>query len=163
MAKKNTKKKETQGNSTRISENRKARHKYTVVDTLECGIVLLGSEVKSLREGKVSLDEAYGRVIRKELYLVGCDIAIYTQASSLNHKPRRDRKLLLHKLELRKFTDKALTSGHTLIPLKMYFNDHGIAKVLMGLCKGKKSHDKRESIKQRETQRGLDRAMRAKR
>jgi SsrA-binding protein len=163
MAKKNTKKNASQENSTRISENRKARHKYTVVDTLECGIVLLGSEVTSLREGKVSLDEAYGRVIRKELYLVGCDIAIYTQASSLNHNPRRDRKLLLHKLELRKFTEKALTSGHTLIPLKMYFNDHGIAKVLMGLCKGKKSHDKRESIKQRDTQRGLDRAMRAKR
>ena len=164
MAKKSKKKKKPaeKSNSTRISENRKARHKYTVIDTIECGIVLQGSEVKSLRAGNVSIEEAYGRVMKNELFLVGCDISEYTEASSLNHQRRRDRKLLIHKQELRKLTQKALASGHTLIPLKMYFNHRGIAKILMGICKGKKAHDKREALKQRDTQRGLDRAMRSR-
>jgi SsrA-binding protein len=116
-----------------------------------------------LRAGNVSIEEAYGRVMKNELFLVGCDISEYTEASSLNHKRRRDRKLLIHKQELRKLTQKSLASGHTLIPLKMYFNQRGIAKILMGICKGKKAHDKREALKQRDTQRGLDRAMRSRR
>ena len=160
--KKNKQNTEPEKKTSHIAENRRARHQYHVLDTLECGIVLQGSEVKSLRLGQVSLDEAYGRVIGKEVYLVGCDIPEYKQASHLNHHPRRERKLLMHKPERRKFAEKATQNGHTLVPLKMYFNHRGICKVLLGLCKGKQMHDKRQSMKKRDTQRGLDRAMRGR-
>ena len=160
--KKNQQNTEPEQRTSHIAENRKARHQYHVLDTLECGIVLQGSEVKSLRLGQVSLEEAYGRVKNKDVYLVGSDIPEYKQASHLNHHPRRERKLLMHKLERRKFAEKARQSGHTLVPLKMYFNHRGICKVLLGLCKGKQVHDKRQSMKKRDTQRGLDRAMRGR-
>jgi SsrA-binding protein len=142
-----------------IAENRKARHRFDVLDTLECGIALVGSEVKSLRDGKVSLDEAYGRVKEGEVWLVGCDIAEYAQATLWNHEPKRPRKLLLHKRELRKFAGKAHEKGLTLVPLKMYFNERGRAKVLLGLCKGRKLHDKREVLKKADTKRDIERAM----
>jgi SsrA-binding protein len=144
-----------------IADNRKARHNYLVLDTLECGIVLVGSEVKSLRVGGLSLDEAYGRVDKGELWLVNANIAEYTFSHALNHEPKRRRKLLMHRREMRKFADKAFEKGLTLVPLKMYFKE-GRAKVLMGVCRGKQKHDKRESIKQRDTKRELDRAMRRK-
>ena len=142
-----------------ISQNRRARHEYEVLDTLECGIVLVGSEVKSLRAGQVSLDEAYGRITRGELWLVGCDIPEYTYANRLNHNPRRPRKLLLHRREIRKFASPATEKNLTLVPLKMYFKE-GRAKLLLGLCRGKKLYDKRESKKKQVMQRDMDRALR---
>lgn len=164
MAKKSKKKKgeKTDPNQRLIAENRKARHKYVVLDSLECGIVLVGSEVKSLRNGRLSLDESYGRVRDGEVWLVGCDIAEYTQASRMNHDPRRPRKLLLHRREVQKFAAKAHEKGYTLVPLKMYFKN-GRAKLLLGLCKGKKLYDKREAMKTADTKRDLARAMRGRR
>jgi SsrA-binding protein len=146
-------------NQRLIAQNRKARHEYNVIDTLECGIVLVGSEVKSLRRGTLSIDEAYGRVKGSEVWLVGCDIAEYVEANQLNHNRRRPRKLLMHRREIRKFAGKAYEQGLTLVPLKMYFKE-GRAKVLMGICKGKKLYDKRESMKKRSMQRDIARAIR---
>lgn len=145
-----------------IAENRKARHRFEVLETLECGIALVGSEVKSLRNGKLSLDEAYGRVRDGEFWLVGADIAEYAQATLWNHEPKRRRKLLVHRSEIRKFANKAHEKGLTLVPLKLYFTERGVAKVLMGLCRGKKLHDKRETLKKADVKRDLARAMRRK-
>jgi SsrA-binding protein len=145
-----------------VSENRKARHRFEILDTLECGIQLTGSEVKSLRDGKLSLDEAYARVKDDEVWLVGADIAEYPQATLWNHVPKRPRKLLLRRAEKQKFANKAHEKGLTLVPLKVYFNPRGIAKVLLGLCKGKKLHDKREDLKKADSRREIDRAMRKK-
>jgi SsrA-binding protein len=142
-----------------IADNRKARHNYHVLDTLECGIALLGSEVKSLRSGGLSLDEAYGRVEEGEVWLVGANIAEYRFSHALNHEPKRRRKLLLHRREVRKFAGQAFEKGLTLVPLKMYFKE-GRAKVLLGICRGKQKHDKRDAMKHREMQRDIDRAMR---
>jgi SsrA-binding protein len=130
-----------------------------VLDTLECGIALVGSEVKSLRAGAVSLEEAYGRLRDGEVWLVGCDIPEYFDANRFNHQPKRPRKLLLHRREIRHFADLARQKGLTLIPLKMYFKQ-GRAKVLLGLCKGKKAYDKREAMKKAEAQRQIRGAMR---
>lgn len=145
---------------TNVAENRKARHRYEILDTVECGMMLMGSEVKSMREGKLSLDEAYIRVIKKELWLIGADIAHYNNAGMWNHDPRRPRKLLVHAREYDSFAGRAHERGLTLIPLRVYFNDRGIAKCVMGLVKGKKLHDKRETLKKRDADRGLQRAMR---
>jgi SsrA-binding protein len=142
-----------------IAQNRKARHDYHVLETLECGIVLTGSEVKSLRNGLLSLEEAYGRVERGEVWLVGCDIQEYSHAHQLNHAPKRRRKLLLHRREIRKFASQAFENNLTLVPLKMYFK-RGRAKVLLGICRGKKQYDKRESLKKKVMQRDMDRALR---
>jgi len=151
--------KQADKNERPIAQNRKARHNYQVLDTIECGIVLVGSEVKSLRNGRLSLEEAYGRVIRGEVWLVGCDIQEYGHANRLNHQPRRQRKLLMHRREIRKFAGQAYENKLTLVPLKMYFK-RGRAKVLLGLCRGKRQYDKRESLKKRDMQRDIDRAMR---
>ena len=162
VAKKDKKAKQAVDKNERvIAENRKARHNYHVVDSLECGIVLVGSEVKSLRSGQLSLDEAYGRVEGDEVWLVGANIAEYAYSHDLNHVPKRRRKLLLHRREVSKFAGQALEKGLTLVPLKMYFKA-GRAKVLMGLCRGKQKHDKRDSLKKRDAQRDIDRAMRRK-
>jgi len=142
-----------------IAHNRRARHDYLVLDTLECGIVLTGSEVKSLRGGLLSMEEAYGRVLGDEVWLMGCDIQEYTYAHQLNHIPKRPRKLLLHRREIRKFAAQAFEKNLTLVPLKMYFT-RGRAKVLMGICRGKKTYDKRESLKKKDMQRDIDRALR---
>lgn len=165
MAKKNKKgggKKDTGPQVQMISENRKAKFRYEILDSIECGVMLMGSEVKSLRDGKLSLDEAYIRVQSGDLWLVGADIAHYNNAGLWNHDPRRPRKLLIHKAEFAKFSLRAHERGLTLVPLRMYFNDRGIAKCVMGLVKGKKLHDKRETIKKRDTERGLQRAMRGR-
>ena len=127
-----------------------------MLDTLECGIVLLGSEVKSLRSGKVSLAEAYGRVKGDEVWLSGCDIAEYTEANRFNHVPKRPRKLLLHRREIKRFAHRAYEQGLTLVPLKMYFK-RGRAKVLMGICRGRARHDKREAMKKAEARREMAR------
>lgn len=165
MAKKNKQssdKKATTPQVKMISENRKAKFQYEILDSVECGLALLGSEVKSLREGKLSLDEAYIRVQSDALWLVGADIAHYNNAGMWNHDPRRPRKLLIHRQEFAKFSQRAHERGLTLVPLRMYFNQRGIAKCVMGLVKGKKLYDKREAIKKRETDRGLQRAMRGR-
>jgi SsrA-binding protein len=146
-----------------IAENRKARHKFEVLDTLECGIVLVGSEVKSLRNGRVSIEECYARVRENEVWLIGCDIAEYAQATIWNHEPKRPRKLLLHTRERHKFANQAHEKGLTLVPLKLYFNERGVVKVLLGLCRGRKLHDKRETLKKADMKRDIDRAMRRKR
>lgn len=142
-----------------MSQNRKAWHKFHVLETLECGIALVGSEVKSLRQGKVSIEEAYGRVRAGEVWLIGCDIPEYAQANQFNHPPRRPRKLLLHHREIERFAARAFEKGLTLVPLKMYFKE-GRAKVLIGLCRGKQLHDKRQAMKQAEARRDMQRAVR---
>ncbi len=144
-----------------VAENRKARHDYEIIDTLECGIALVGSEVKSLRGGRMSLDEAYGRVERGEVWLLGCDIPEYEKANRLNHVPKRPRKLLLHRREIAKFAGHASEKGLTLVPLKMYFKD-GRVKVLLGVGRGRKSHDKREHLKARTARREMDQALRGR-
>ncbi len=146
-------------NERAIATNRKARHEYEVLDTLECGIALVGSEVKSLRSQGPSMDEAYARVDRGEVWLVGCDIPEYKNASALNHETKRRRKLLLHRREIAKFASQAYEKNLTLVPLKMYFKG-GRAKVLLGICRGKKRYDKRESLKKADMKRDIDRAMR---
>ncbi len=143
-----------------ISENRKATFKYEILEQVECGIMLVGSEVKSLRENRVSLDEAYARIRSAELWLVSADIAAYRQASIWNHEPRRVRKLLVHKRQLNKLIMRAREKGLTLIPLRMLFNDRGIIKVVVGVCKGKKLHDKRESLKKADAKRSIARESR---
>lgn len=142
-----------------VAVNRSARHEYEVLDTLECGIALVGSEVKSLRTGRVSLDEAYARMKGGEVWLVGCDIPEYVQANRFNHEPRRPRKLLLHRREIRKFASRAYEQGLTLVPLKLYFKQ-GRAKVLLGIGRGRKLHDKREKLKKATVERDIQRAMR---
>lgn len=142
-----------------IALNRRARHEYDVLESLECGIMLVGSEVKSLRTGKLSLEEAYGRVKNGEVWLLGCDIPEYTQANRFNHDPKRPRKLLMHRREVLKFANRAFEQGLTLVPLKLYFKE-GRAKVLLGLCRGRKLHDKREAIKKADVNREIQRALR---
>ncbi len=159
MAKKDKKPDREHDNERLIAQNRKSRHEYEVVETLECGIVLVGSEVKSLRKGTIMLDDAYGRVKKEEVWLIGCDIAEYVEANRFNHEPKRPRKLLMHRREVLKFANKATEKGLTLVPLKMYFKK-GRAKVLLGLCRGKKLHDKRDTLKKRDVKRDIDRAMR---
>ncbi len=130
-----------------------------MLDTLECGIVLVGSEVKSLRAGKASLEEAYGRMRGGEVWLVGCDIQEYLEANRFNHEAKRPRKLLLHRREIAKFAESAQSGGLTLVPLKLYFK-RGKAKVLLGLCRGKQQHDKRASLRDNEAKREIQQAMR---
>ena len=130
-----------------------------MIDTLECGVVLVGSEVKSLRNGLVSLEEAFAKVKEDEVWLMGCDIQEYVEANRYNHPPRRPRKLLMHRSEIKKFAGRAHEKGLTLVPLKMYFTQ-GVAKVLLGLCRGRKVHDKRDAMKTAAVRRDLQRAMR---
>ena len=158
---KSTKKKgagPTDPNEKIIAMNRKARHKYLILESLECGLALVGSEVKSLRNGGVSLDEAYAKVKDGEVWLVGCDIAEYTEASHFNHQPRRNRKILMHRKEVKRFACRAFEKGLTLVPLEMHFK-RGLAKVVLGICRGKQQHDKREALKKAEVQRDIARQM----
>ena len=141
-----------------IVQNRKARHRFEVLEAVECGIVLVGSEVKSLRAGRVSIEEAYGRVKDGEVWLVGCDIAEYVEANRFNHQPRRPRKLLMHRREITKCAGRAYEKGFTLVPLRLYFT-RGRAKVLLGICRGKKQHDKRQAMQKAQVERDLARAM----
>jgi SsrA-binding protein len=145
-----------------IAENRKARHTYAIDSVLEAGIVLTGSEVKSLRNGKATIAESYASAKDGEIFLVNAYIPEYTQASRFNHEPKRTRKLLVRKSEIAKLSVASQREGMTLIPLKMYFNPKGIAKLELGVAKGKKLHDKRETEKQRDWQRDKARLMRDK-
>ena len=137
-----------------IATNRRARHDYDVLDTFECGIVLVGSEVKSLRDGKASLQDAYAMVRGEEVFLWGVHIPPYPQAALQNHEPTRVRKLLLHKKEIRKLIGKTAEKGLTLVPMRMYFKGNKV-KVEIGVAKGKKHYDKRESLAKREAEREM--------
>ena len=139
-----------------IARNKRARHDYAITDTWEAGIVLTGSEVKSLRSGKANISDAYGIVKDGEVHLLNLHISPYEQASYFNHEPTRTRKLLLHRREIRKMIGSVGRQGLTLVPLELYFK-RGIAKVVLALGKGKKLHDKRETIKQRDTDREIKR------
>jgi SsrA-binding protein len=141
-----------------ICRNKRAFHDYAISDTLECGIVLKGTEVKSLREGAANLEDSYAKIEEGEVWLIGSDIPEYSMGNLLNHKPKRPRKLLLHKSEIAKFAGKATQRGFTLVPLKMYFKA-GRAKVELGVARGKQHHDKRQDQKDAEAQRTIRRAM----
>ena len=141
-----------------IAQNKKARHDYSIADVIECGLVLTGTEVKSLRAGRASLIDGFAMVNNGELWLMGVHIPEYTEGTWTNHTPRRDRKLLVHKQELNKLIGKLKDSGTTLVPLQLYFKD-GRAKVEIAIAKGKKAHDKRESIKEREADREVSRVV----
>ena len=141
-----------------ICRNKRAFHEYEIHDTLECGVVLTGTEVKSLRDGHSSLEDAYAKLDGGEVWLIGSDIPEYAMGNRMNHKPKRPRKLLLHRREINKFAGKATQRGYTLVPLKMYFKN-GRAKVELAVASGKKLHDKRESAKKADAQREIRRAM----
>jgi len=142
-----------------LADNRKARYNYTVTDTLECGIALKGTEVKSLRAGKFSFTDAYGRIKNDELWLVGFHITPYEFGNINNHIPLRERRLLAHKDEIKRLRRKVDERGFTLIPMKFYLKG-GLVKVELGICQGKKLHDKRQSIKERDEKRQADREIR---
>ena len=145
-----------------IADNKKARHNYEIISTLEAGLQLTGSEVKSLRTGRASLGEAYASDEKGELYLLNAHIAPFAAANRANHPPRRPRKLLLHAREIDKLSGAIHKQGMTLVPLKLYFNDRGIAKLELALARGKKLHDKRQSDKDRTWSRDKARLMREK-
>ena len=139
--------------------NKKAYRNFELVEKFEAGLELLGTEVKSLRAGQADLNGSYARIRDGECWLVGASIAQYAQASISNHEPLRDRKLLLHKAQIRKITTKLEQRGFTLVPLKIYFNDRGLAKAQLALARGKRQYDKRQTITERDRKRDTDRAM----
>ncbi|AYO58828.1 SsrA-binding protein [Chryseobacterium sp. 6424] len=139
--------------------NKRARFEYEILEEIEAGIVLTGTEIKSLRSSKASITEAFCQFIEGELYIINMMIDEYKLGTFYNHKTKRERKLLLHKTELKKFEKKLKDVGNTIIPLKLYINQTGKAKVLIALGKGKKLYDKRESIKDRENKRNIDRLL----
>lgn len=143
-----------------VAQNRRARHDYFIEDTIEAGLMLLGSEVKSLRGGKASIGEAFAAEKDGELYLINAYIPEYGGANRFNHEPKRPRKLLVHRRELHKLMGAITRDGMTLVPLDIHFNARGIAKVLLGLAKGKRKSDKRETVKERDWQRDKARLMR---
>jgi SsrA-binding protein len=145
-----------------VCRNRRARHDYEILDTLTCGIALMGSEVKSLRNNRASLDEAYARIEGDEVWLYNADIAEYPQANVMNHEPRRKRKLLLKRREIAKFAAEAEHAGQTLVPLDLFFR-RGIAKVTLAVAKGRRQHDKREALKRADAGREMREAIRKRR
>ena len=133
--------------------NRKARFNYSVLEEIECGIELYGTEIKSIRKGNANLNDSYARVKNREVFLINMFIGKYEEGNIFNHEERRERKLLLHKNEIIRMSNEVDKKGLTLIPLKLYLNNRGKAKILLGICKGKKLFDKRETIKQRDLER----------
>lgn len=146
-----------------IATNRKAHRDYAVLESIECGIELKGSEVKSARASKVNLNDSFARVEGNEVILYNTHISPYAEASYLNVEPVRQRKLLLHKKQIRKIAGQLTQRGLTLVPLKMYFNDRGFLKVELALCRGKRLYDKREDIKRREVELEMRRALKGRR
>jgi SsrA-binding protein len=142
-----------------ISTNRKAYHDYIIEETIEAGVSLLGTEIKALREGRGNLKDSYAMAKDGEMYLHNCHISHYSHGNIMNHDPVRTRKLLLHKKEIEKLAGKATLKGYALIPLKIYLNKDGKAKVELSLARGKKQFEKRESIKERESKREIERLM----
>jgi len=141
-----------------VTRNRRAFHDYEILDRIECGIALVGTEVKSLRDGHANLEDAYAKLEDGEVWLVGSEIPEYAMGNRLNHKPKRTRKLLLHRGEINKFAGKASQRGFTLVPLRLYFKN-GRAKVEIAVAKGKQSHDKRQSLKKADADREMRRAV----
>jgi SsrA-binding protein len=141
-----------------IAQNKKARHDYSIEDVIECGLVLTGTEVKSLRAGRASLIDGFAMINKGELWLSGVHIPEYTEGTWTNHTPRRDRKLLVNKTELNKLASKLKEGGLTLVPLSLYFKD-GKAKIEMALARGKKSHDKRAALMEQQANREAERAV----
>ncbi len=149
-------------NNKTIAENRRARFNYTVEETFEAGIVLVGTEVKALREGQANIAESYAAIENEELMLINANIPIYAPASQFNHLPTRPRKLLMKRRELNKLMAETQRKGRTIVPLKMYFNDKGRVKILVGVATGKDNRDKRDTVKKRDWQRDKARIMREK-
>lgn len=147
------------GDGNLIAQNRKASHDYAILETFEAGIVLKGTEIKSIRQRKINLKDGFARVRDGELYLMNVHISPYEQGNIFNHDPLRTRKLLLHKKQIMKINNEMKNTGITLIPLKVYIKD-GFAKVLLGLAKGKKQYDKREDLKRKDMNREINRMMR---
>ncbi len=145
-----------------ICRNRRAHHEYEILDRLECGLVLTGTEVKSLRDGIANLEDSYAKVEGGEVWLLGSDIPEYAMGNKMNHKPKRPRKLLLHRREIARFADKASQRGFTLVPLRLYFKN-GLAKVELAVCRGKQEFDKRQDKRKAEAQREIQRVMRNRR
>ena len=145
-----------------VAENRKARFNYAIEDTIEAGIALTGTEVKSIRNGKTTIAESYADSKGGEIWLINANIPEYLQANRFNHEPKRPRKLLLHKKQINKLMGAVERDGMTLVPLKLYFNEQGRAKIEIALAKGKKLHDKRETEKKRSWERERGRLMRQK-
>lgn len=145
-----------------VARNRRARYEFDLIEKVEAGLVLTGTEVKSLRNGKSSLEEAYASLERDEVWLYGCDIPEYLEANRMNHKPKRPRKLLLHRREIDKIAARVSEKGITLVPLQIYFKK-GLAKVELCLAKGRKTYDKREAIKKNEAKREMDRVLKRNR
>ena len=152
--------KKADSNSRTVAENRKARFSYEVVDTYEAGLALTGTEVKSLRQGQANIQESYASAEGSEIWLINAYVPEYTQGNRFNHEPRRKRKLLLKKKEMARLTQAVQREGMTMVPLKIYFNERGRAKLLLALARGKKLHDKRESLKKADTQLAISRALR---
>jgi SsrA-binding protein len=142
-----------------VALNRKARHNFLISDTFEAGIVLTGTEIKSIRGGKANLSDSYARVEKGEAWLMNAHIAPFEQGNRYNHEPRRDRKLLMHRNEIDQLMGKAAAKGMTVVPLRLYINDRGRAKVELGLGKGKQLHDRRRDIADRESRRDMEREM----
>ncbi len=138
-------------------KNRKAKFQYEILDKYTAGIKLAGTEIKAIREGKAGIAESFCEFHRGELYVINMHVEEYSHATHFNHNPKSERKLLLNKQELRKLEKQINQSGLTIIPLRLFINDRGLAKLVIALCKGKKLHDKRETIKDRENKRRLDR------
>lgn len=141
-----------------ICRNKRAYHDYEVLESLECGVALTGTEVKSLRDGHASLEDAYAKIDGDEVWMIGSDVPEYAMGNRMNHKPKRPRKLLLHRREINKFAGKATQKGFTLVPLKLYFKG-GLAKVELAVARGKQLHDKRQAAKSADAQREIRRAM----
>ncbi len=144
-----------------VCQNRKAYHDYSIEETIEAGMQLLGTEVKSLRDSKANLKDSYVLIKDSEVILLNCHISLYCHGNIMNHDPLRTRKLLLHKKEIERLRGKIQQKGYALIPLKIYFKGH-YAKVEVGLAKGKKQYEKRETIKEREAKRAIEKAMKSK-
>jgi SsrA-binding protein len=142
-----------------MAVNRKARHDYLITDTFEAGLVLTGTEIKSIRAGKANLSDAYARVEKGEAWLIGAHIAPYDAGNRYNHEPRRDRKLLLHRSEIDELMGRAAAKGLTVVPLRLYITRKGRAKIELGLARGKQLHDRRRAIAERDSRRDIEREM----
>jgi SsrA-binding protein len=142
-----------------VAVNRKARHDYLITDTFEAGLVLTGTEIKSVRAGKVNLAQAYARVDRGEAWLIGAHIAPYEAGNRYNHQPNRDRKLLLHRSEIDVLMGRVAAKGLTVVPLRLYINNKGRAKLELGLARGKQLHDRRRDIAERDSRREMEREL----
>jgi len=153
---------EKKNDTKTIATNRKARHEYEILDSIEAGIALVGSEVKTLREGKVNIQDSHARIEKGELWLYHMHIPVYKQANYNNHEEYRPRKLLLHRSQIRKIQRQIEDKGMTLIPLSVYFNERNRVKVQLGICRGKRLYDKREAIAKRDASRSMQREFRNK-